>query len=317
MACPGSAAANTECRNVWCDQCWGRIGGARLICLDCEPKDVGTFKTLDLCSTRECTTARVTSREDLKTAHEPNHRLIKARTVVLERQFGRAHAAAIAAYKRVQSFCTEIAESHQRLEAAEVSGPISENPSNTESTPEQTRSEQDDSRPADGTTNELEDFGSTSQDPSGDNSQDRTQPGDSNPPSCGKCTGRLSFPCWYCTKCEGQSWRSIRSPRVLMCHFTLSDNLFLCDVCDGEGVPELMRSSGKHTEDHHLIRCLAPEKHGDTLSSTERRLMSLEDQLHNLHSRFDGLTQDLAIRIGNMEQLFHRLATTVANGNPV
>lgn len=99
--------------------------------------------------------------------------------------------------------------------------------------------------------------------------------------------------------------------------FHTLDNLFLCDVCDGEGIPELMRSSGKHTEDHHLICCLAPEKGGDTLSSTERRLMSLEDQLHNLHSRFDGLTQDLAIRIGNMEQLFHRLATTASNGSTV
>jgi hypothetical protein len=302
---------------VWCDRCWGRIGGARLICLDCEPKDVGTFKTLDLCSTRECTTARVTYREDLKSAHEPTHRLVKVRTVVLERQFGRAHAAAVAAFKRVQTFCTKIAESHQRLEVkAEVTGPNSENPSNTKPTPEKTRSEQDDSKPADGTTNGVKDVGSTSQD-LGDNSQGRTQPRDSDLPSCGKCTSRLSFPCWYCTKCEGQSRRSICSPRVLMCHSTLLDDLFLCDACDGEGVPELMRSSGKHTEGHHLIRCLAPETDDVTLSSTERRLISLEDQLHDLHSRFDGLTQDLAIRIGNMEQLFQRLATTVTNGSPV
>jgi hypothetical protein len=78
-----------------------------------------------------------------------------------------------------------------------------------------------------------------------------------------------------------------------------------------------MRSSGKHTEDHHLIRCLTPEKHVDAVSSTERRLMSLEDQLHNLQSRFDGLTQDLTIRIGDMEQLFHRLATGAITGSPV
>jgi hypothetical protein len=65
-----------------------------------------------------------------------------------------------------------------------------------------------------------------------------------------------------------------------------------------------MRSSGKHIEDHHLIRCLAPEEDDDT-SSTERRLISLEDRLTNMQSQFDDLTS----RIGNMEQLLHRLAT--------
>ncbi|KAF8273628.1 hypothetical protein EI94DRAFT_1795034 [Lactarius quietus] len=287
--------------NVWCDRCWGRIGGARLICLDCEPKDTGTFKTLDLCCTQECMAARVTYREDLKTAHEPSHRLVKVRTVVLERQFGRVHMAAIAASKRVQAFCARIAESQQRMEEKlEETGPNLEHPSSPKPTPEKTWFEQDDGRPGDDpdvTADIVDDFGGASQDPSGDNSQGRTQPRDSDPPSCDKCKGRLSFPCWYCTQCE--------------------DHLFLCDSCDGEGVPELIRSSGKHTEDHHLIRCLAPEKDDDTLSSTERRLISLEDQLHNLQSRFDGLTQDITIRIGNMEQLFHRLATAVITGSSV
>jgi hypothetical protein len=76
-----------------------------------------------------------------------------------------------------------------------------------------------------------------------------------------------------------------------------------------------MRSSGKHTEGHHLIRCLTPEKHAHVVDSTERRLMLLEDQLYNLQSRFDGLTQDLTIRIGDMEQLFHRLATAAITGS--
>jgi len=113
-----------------------------------------------------------------------------------------------------------------------------------------------------------------------------------------------------------------------MCHPTFLDNLLLCDSCDGEGVPELMRSSGKHTEDHHLIRCLAPEKDDDTLSSTERRLISLEDQLNNMQdsvqsrldnmqSRFDDLTQDLTSRIESMEQLLHRLVTTMTAGSSV
>jgi hypothetical protein len=75
--------------------------------------------------------------------------------------------------------------------------------------------------------------------------------------------------------------------------------------------------SGKHTEDHHLIRCLAPEKDDDVLSPTERRLISLEEQLAcNLSSINIGdlAIGDLTTRIGNMEQLLHRLsgAETVA-----
>ena len=109
-----------------------------------------------------------------------------------------------------------------------------------------------------------------------------------------------------------------------MCHPTLLDDLFLCDACDGEGVPELMRSSGKHTEDHPLIRCLAPEKDDDAPSSAEQRLTSLEDRLNSMHSRFDnmqsrldGLTQGLNSRIGNMEQLLQRIAGAVTAGTSV
>jgi prefoldin subunit 5 len=65
-----------------------------------------------------------------------------------------------------------------------------------------------------------------------------------------------------------------------------------------------MRSSGKHTEGHHLIRCLAPEEDYN-VSSMERRLISLEERIDSMQSRFDVLTG----RIGNIEQLLQRLAT--------
>ena len=73
-----------------------------------------------------------------------------------------------------------------------------------------------------------------------------------------------------------------------------------------------MRSSGKHTEDHHLIRCLAPEKDDGVSSSIERRLISLEDRIDSMQSRFDSMQfrfDDLTGRIGNMEQLLQRIAT--------
>jgi len=67
-----------------------------------------------------------------------------------------------------------------------------------------------------------------------------------------------------------------------------------------DGVPNLTRSSERHTEEHHLIRCMPPEKIKDTASSTEQRLMSLE-----------GRIDDLSSRIGNIEQLLHRLASKI------
>lgn len=90
-----------------------------------------------------------------------------------------------------------------------------------------------------------------------------------------------------------------------MCHIALSDNLFICNSCDVNGVPDLMRSSGKHTEGHHLIRCLAPEKAKEATSSTEQRFMSLEKRLDKMQTRFENLDD----RIGNIEQLLHRLAS--------
>ena len=99
---------------------------------------------------------------------------------------------------------------------------------------------------------------------------------------------------------------------VLNLHATLLDNLYICDACDGEGVPDLTRSSGKHTEDHHLIRCLAPEKKDDTDkgSPTEQRLSTIEGRLDAVQTQLDGLTGSIGninARIGNIEQLLLRL----------
>jgi hypothetical protein len=119
-------------------------------------------------------------------------------------------------------------------------------------------------------------------------------------------------------------------PCVLNVRGALLDDLYICDGCDAEGVPDLMRSSGKHTEDHHLIRCLALEKINDKDKNalTEQRLTSMEGrlqtQLDDLTGRMGDLTDrvgdltgrmgdltghfgDLNARIGNIEQLLHRL----------
>jgi len=118
----------------------------------------------------------------------------------------------------------------------------------------------------------------------------RAEGDDGDLPTCGKCNGSLSFPFWYCIFCE--------------------DNLFICDACDAKGVPELTRSAGKHTEEHHLIRCLAPANGDDTDPATEQRLTSIESRLDSMQTRFDdlcGSIGDLTSRVGNIEQLLHNL----------
>ncbi len=95
------------------------------------------------------------------------------------------------------------------------------------------------------------------------------------------------------------------------------DDLYICNACDAAGVPDLIRSSGKHTEIHHLIRCLAPEKVDGKASPSERRLTSIEGRLCGMQTQLDDLTGrmgdltdrvgDLNTRMGNIEQLLQRL----------
>ena len=87
-----------------------------------------------------------------------------------------------------------------------------------------------------------------------------------------------------------------------------SDDLFLCETCEASDATfELIRSSGKHTEDHHLIRCQAPKQDDETTVSTEQRLMSLENRLMSLEDRLDRLNNTHS-RIETIEQLLRQLA---------
>jgi capsule polysaccharide export protein KpsE/RkpR len=77
-----------------------------------------------------------------------------------------------------------------------------------------------------------------------------------------------------------------------------------------------MRSSGKHTEEHHVIRCLAPAKDDDA-PATEERLISIEGRLDTVHARFNdlgGRIEDLTSRIGNIEQLLYKLTGISGTG---
>ena len=93
-------------------------------------------------------------------------------------------------------------------------------------------------------------------------------------------------------------WNQVVPSRVNTHVPSVLTDLFICDLCDSKGIPDLTFLSGKHTEEHHLIRCLAPEEAKEVLFSTEKRLTSLETRLGyhaNIH--------DLGGRIGNIQQL--------------
>jgi hypothetical protein len=193
--------ANTDRRDVKCDSCRGYIGGPRVSCLDCAVKSTGPHNTLDLCCTPQCVDARVTRRQDLEGVHEPSHRLVKFRIAVLTRSHGRAHTAACGAFERVGETRRKIAESTSHpVEETGPDGPkISTfGPTSTEKLAKSDKLDDVLNTP-DGTKGGAEVESKTAKDAREDQVQEESLP------TCGKCNGRLSFPFWYCTFCEGWS----------------------------------------------------------------------------------------------------------------
>jgi len=256
---------------------------------------------VDLCCAHQCVDSRITKREDLECAHEPSHRLIKVRTPVLTRNHGRAVTAACEAFQRVRELCTKIAESSSHR--PKTTGLHEQQTPNSEPTSTEIPAKGD---------NQDDIHTALDCNKGGAETEDRLAPdtvqglvSDQDLPTCGKCKSGLSFPFWYCIFC--------------------GDHLYICNACDSEGVPDLVRSSGRHTEDHHLIRCLAPENTKDKAHLTEDRLTVIEGRLDGMQTQLDDLTGrvgelngtvgDLTSRIGNIEQLLHRLLSAGAPGN--
>ena len=185
---------NMDHRNADCDSCHCHIGGPRLFCLDCSIKSTGYYDSVDLCCAPQCIGARVT-RYNIEGAHEPSHRLVKARINVVTRSHGRVHTAACKAFEHVGETCKKIAEFTSRPD--EETEPderetLSPGPASTK-TP--ARSDKPDGvlNPLDGTKGGAEAKSAR---------WDRVK--DQSLPTCGKCKGCLSFPFWYCIFCEGR-----------------------------------------------------------------------------------------------------------------
>jgi hypothetical protein len=154
---------------------------------------------VDLCTASQCIDARITDRQDLESAHEATHRLVKTRINVLSRNYGYVHTSACKAFQNVREFCMKIAESslYPRNETGQDEQKLSNlEPAPTEMPVMGGKLDESDVRTTeDGTKN-----GAAS-----DSAQVQGQEKDL--PTCGKCKGSLSFPFWYCIFCEGRSQR--------------------------------------------------------------------------------------------------------------
>ena len=111
-----------------------------------------------------------------------------------------------------------IAEASQQPEKQEQTVPDAEAAPSPEDVPSETPPKDDDQRPEnlaengpaapEDTTREAEGVDDKPQDQEKESSESaeqvQAQDGDNIFPSCGNCKGPLSFPCWYCVRCEGQ-----------------------------------------------------------------------------------------------------------------
>lgn len=195
-----------------CCSCGSLIGGVRLFCLDCALKDKGIFCTVNLCtdSNPPCIGARITQCEGLESPHEPTHRLVKARSTVVPRNYGRVHRRACEAFGRAREFCLNVAESlshsHNEIGTGDNASSSNIEPALTETA---------DDKPVDFQTATDSEGGAEVKDKAAlesDAVQDGDQDQDQKLPTCGRCKGGLSFPFWYCIFCEGRSQGMASSP---------------------------------------------------------------------------------------------------------
>lgn len=111
------------CSRVTCDSCGGIISGARVVCLDCDTHEK-SFSTIDLCEDQRCMAAQVglDRRSDLPTPHLPSHNVLKTRTMIHLRDFGKVERQALAALQRATASFAEVEEQKHELITHRLAG---------------------------------------------------------------------------------------------------------------------------------------------------------------------------------------------------
>ncbi|KAF8208355.1 hypothetical protein K438DRAFT_1813864 [Mycena galopus ATCC 62051] len=246
--------ATTMHADLWCDNCEGQIGGARITCLICQMKD--TFNTVDFCSTPGCIDNRVTS-DELQKPHLPHHDLMKVRRVVHRRFFGQTYRDAKEALKQARAFFTSPSDA-----TAEEEEESSDSESDTEDegghAPVPLSGKRLSRRPglAISIPPGAPPAGPSSGLPMSAVSAARQVLG----PPCCACNKPVSQPCWYCVQCAKES--------------------FICWECDAKGEVSF-GSHDFHTHDLVRVQELVDEKD----LSVEERLGQLEERFSTVDSR--------------------------------
>ncbi|KAI0042033.1 hypothetical protein FA95DRAFT_1610509 [Auriscalpium vulgare] len=268
-------------QNAWCDVCNGRIGGARLACLDCAVKEENPFNSLDLCDAETCVNSVVTveKRDFLSTPHLPTHHVYKVRTTFLARQLGKLDRKAREGMKKVEPLCVLLATRKAAAGEATAAAPASSASRRqiARAPPTTPLMSQASKRMSTATT--------------------ATKVEENPVPCCGVCKEMLTLPCWYCLDCG-------------------DDTLHICKACDDKGVPKL-KDLPEHTDEHALLRCQQPTPTNDKVSVEERfstleqRFSTLEDRMGNMEDRMG----NMEAHMGKMNQVLLQVAEALKANN--
>ena len=181
-------------RGYVCDACDYAVGGARIICLDCQPENGLYIRTVDLCDDPECygSTVDLDKRDDLEKPHIPEHDLLKVRNVLqLNEQPDMDRRA-----KKALDACRAMFEG--------PSGEIGEKGTNGTGQHELAHPEVV-SPEADEDDSEEEASSTAAQNTGLDQSDG---PGDEDVVlhdiKCGVCQKQVEQPCWFCVDCYEQ-----------------------------------------------------------------------------------------------------------------
>ncbi|KAI0265382.1 hypothetical protein BC834DRAFT_825189 [Gloeopeniophorella convolvens] len=293
---------------IHCDNCSAFIGPIRLVCMDCK-SDSYAGNTLDICDAPACVSSHI-FRSDLASPHAPTHRLLKARTALTSRQFGRVYAAAHRALEKTEPIRRTIASRKAKP------GSVHEDVSGERVSVEEAYFEEDDIVQEDADVEE--DLHAADRD---------------DVPRCGSCHEAVDLPCWFCIICEADLYicdacdaQDITSFSGPWDSHDTSHHLIRCQepepeyhtitvdqrVAKVEERIDEMRSQFSTYFDALTTRVDGVTSEVSGFSKTvEERLHGLSSRVDGLNGRFDELSgrfDELNGQLGSIEQLLQLLA---------
>ncbi|KAI0806043.1 hypothetical protein BC629DRAFT_1138761 [Irpex lacteus] len=272
---------NHDCH---CRGCGGKIGGARVVCLDCLSSE-SEAKTVDFCDNPDCPqTTFVVDIRDPEKRHLPSHDVFKVRSVV--------HLRDVPRVSELAGNALSVAREYFQTSNGDLADPRL-------STHIQSGSYIDDT---------LDSYFD-------DDKSEHLQLESSSNVSCGICQKIVDLPCWTCADCfalEKQLYicGDCESRMLLRCtdcdrpykqptwyYGAHAVDNFLCSTCTAHRVePTPFDRSQQHTYLHTLVRCarkpLSDAKAAE--HSAEERMAALEQTVWALTGKVGRVEETLS-----------------------